>query len=90
MPLEAHQRVDLHILASELCGSAQFGKVDDEGGGHHFAAGFADEIDGGACCSAGGNEIINQQDAVAFLDGVGVNLDGINAVFEGVFLADGA
>jgi hypothetical protein len=81
--------MNFHILCSQFFCSPQFGKVDDEGGGHHFAAGFADEIDGSTRGSAGGNEIIDQQDAVVLLDGVGMNLDGIDAVFEGVFLADG-
>ncbi len=54
-----------------------------------IAAGLADELDGRARRAPGGDQVVDQQDAVAGADGVGVDLDGVDAVFELIVLADG-
>ena len=82
MSFEGHERVDLHTLGLQLRRTAQFRQVDDEGCGHDFAARLADQVDGGPRRAAGGNQIIDQQNAVAFLNGVGVDLDRVDAVFQ--------
>src|SRR5215210_5679922 len=88
MSLERHEGVHFHALVAQLSCAADIGQVDDEGRCHDIAAGFAEEIDGGGGRAAGSDQIVDQEDPVTLPNGVGVNLDGVDAVFERIFLAE--
>src|SRR5690606_22025392 len=87
-PLELDQRVHLHALFPQPVGPAERRQVDHEGGGDDLAARFLDEVDGRVRRSAGRDQIIDQQYLVSAADGIGVDLDGVDAVLEAVLLAD--
>src|SRR3546814_14990421 len=54
-----------------------------------MAARSRHELDGGLRRAAGRNQVVDQQHARAFVNGVGMNFDRIGSIFKIVFLADG-
>jgi hypothetical protein len=90
MTFERHEGVDLDAFVAKLPGAAQIREVDDEGSRHDLTARLTQEVDRGSCGASGRHKVVDQKQPVARLDGIGVNFDRIDPVFEGVFLADDA
>ena len=65
MPFEADQRAHRHAELPDLLGAAQIRQVDDEAGRQHVGADLLQELDGGLRGAAGGDEIVDQDDALA-------------------------
>jgi hypothetical protein len=57
-------------------------ELDGEGEAGDLAAELLDELDGGFHGAAGGEQVVDEDDALAGLDGVEVNLERVGAVFE--------
>ncbi len=68
--------------------AAEIGQVDDEGGAHHVGIELAQELDRGFRRAARGDQIVDQQHGLSGTDGVLMDLDDVDAVFELVVLAD--
>jgi hypothetical protein len=60
-------------------------EFDDEGESGHFAAGHFDELGGGGGGASGGQDVVDDKDILAGLNGVGVHFEGVGSVFQGVF-----
>ena len=88
MTLEAHQRADRHAELSDLLRAAQFGQVDDEAGGQDLGADLFEELHRRFRGAAGGDQIVDQNDALAFDQRVLVHFHFIDAVFQRVADAD--
>src|SRR5262245_40664257 len=69
--------------------AAEIGQIDDEGSADHLGLELAQELDRGLRRAARGDQIVNEQHRFARGDGVLVNLDHVDAVFELVVLTDG-
>ena len=69
--------------------AAEIGQIDDESGAHHVGLELAQQLDRGFRRAAGGDQIVDQQHRLARADGILMDLDDVDAVFELVFLADG-
>ena len=63
-PLERAERGDIHAHCFELLSPAQIGQVDDEGGADDSGAGPLEELDRGFGGAAGGDQVVDQKDAV--------------------------
>ena len=74
---------------ADAFGATQVRQVDDEGGTHNVATHGFDQLQAGERGAASGEQVVHQQDSLAFENGVGVNLDPVGAVFELVVGADG-
>jgi len=57
-------------------------EFDGEGEAGDFSAELLDELDGGLHGAAGGEQVVDEDDALAALDGVEVNFEDVGAVFE--------
>ena len=88
MSFEADEGVDGHVLLGDAPGAAEVGQVDDEGRGDDLAAGAADQLDRGVRRATGRDQVVDEEDTGALMDRVGVDLDGVDAVFEAVVLTD--
>src|SRR5579871_352885 len=100
MALEADERAHRHAEPPDLLRPAQVRQIDDETGRQNVGAHLLQQLAGGFRRAAGGDEIIDQDDALVFENGVLVHLHLVDAVFEGIadghalerqlaFLADG-
>ena len=78
-----------HVLGSDAPGAAEFRQVDDEGGRDNLSTRAADQFDRRLGGATGGDEVVDQEDACARGNGILVDLDRIDAVFEAVVLANG-
>src|SRR3954451_21945900 len=87
MPLEAHQSSYVLAQGAELAGTAELGKIDDEGAAHHRGACPLQQLDSGKGSTAGGNEIVHDNHMITFDNGVAMNLHTVRAVFEIIILA---
>src|SRR5579859_7688774 len=79
-----------NIEAGELCAAVEEGEFHGERGALDFAAEFFDELRCGARSAARCEKIVANQYALAGLDGVFMNFQGIRAVLECVGHADGS
>src|ERR1700676_2779979 len=89
MPPETDERVHRDAARFEPLGAAEIGKIDDESRRDQLAAGATHELDRRFRRAAGRDQIVDQKYALTRRDRIGVNFDGIDAVFELVFLPDG-
>src|SRR5215468_4584966 len=89
MALERHQSMTFDAERGEPLCPAQLRQIDDEGGADDLAAGTLDELDRGLGGAAGGDQVVDDQDPLARIDGVLMHLDDVDAIFERVFLANG-
>src|SRR5699024_3695952 len=64
-------------------------ELGEDGDAGDLAAEALDEADGGFDGAAGGEEVVDDEDTLAWMDGIPVNLEGVGAVFERVFLHPG-
>ena len=78
-----------NVERPELVGTAELGQIDDEARMGHLGTGAPEELHSRDGRAAGGNQIVDQQHPVAFIDGIGMHLDGIHAIFKRVVLTDG-
>ncbi|MHC2655124.1 hypothetical protein ACVMHY_007703 [Bradyrhizobium barranii subsp. barranii] len=67
MPFERHQRSHRHVHRAQLGGTAEIGQIDDEAGGDDIGADLAEELHRAFRGAAGGDEIVDQDDALAGL-----------------------
>src|SRR5665213_279741 len=84
------ERVHFDVHRRDAMSTAEFGQIDDEAGGDNHPAGAADELDGCSRRPASGDEVVNEKDARALCNRVGVNLNDTDAVLQAVFLPDRA
>src|SRR5690606_9064888 len=73
----------------ELGGTTEIGQVDDKSGVVTDSAGAAHQVHGGDSGTAGGDEIVDEENLVDVAEHIGMDLDGIDAIFEHVVLPDG-
>src|SRR6516225_2827073 len=88
MAFEAHQRAHRHAELSDLFGAAQFRQIDDETGGQNLGADLLEKLHRRLRRAAGGDEIVDQNHALAFDQRVFVHFHFIDAVFERIADAD--
>ena len=65
MPVERHQRAHRHVHRAQFGGAAEIRQVDDETGRDHIGADLAQQFDRAFRGAAGGDQIVNQDDALA-------------------------
>ena len=70
------------VVLGEAFAAAEEVEFDGEGEAGDFAAELFDELDGGFHGAAGGEQVVDEQDALAGLDGVEVDFERVGAVFE--------
>src|ERR1019366_3464583 len=87
--LKLAQRKHLVPMLLQPRTSADVRQVDDEAAFDDLAAHFFNQLAGGFCRAAGGDQVIHQQYFFAHCDSVGVDLDAVGAVFEFVVVAYG-
>src|SRR6185312_5242457 len=87
MALERDQRRDLLAERADLVGAAELGQVDDEQAADHLGAGALEQLDRREAGAAGRDQIVDDDDMIAGLDRVGMDLDAVLAVFQIVVLA---
>ena len=71
-----------NVVLPELGSAFEEVEFDGEADAGDFAAELANELDGGLHGAAGGEEIVDDNDALAGLDGVEVDFEGVGAVFQ--------
>ena len=76
-------------VIGEFGASGEEGQFDEEGDADDFAAELFDHSAGGLHGASGGEEVIDHEDALTVLDGVGVDFEFVGSVFEFVFFGDG-
>src|ERR1700710_625777 len=57
-------------------------ELDGEAQADNLSAELADELHGGLHGAAGGEQVVDDENALAGLDGVEVDLEGVGAVFQ--------
>jgi hypothetical protein len=70
MPVECHQRSHRHVHRPQFRGTAEIRQIDDEAGRHHIGADLPHQFYGALRGAAGGDQIVDQDDALAGMDGV--------------------
>ena len=80
IPLKFHQA--LYGMAGELFPSAQCLEFHQEREKNDLTAGFLDQFDRGTGRASGGQYIVVDEYPVAGDDGIGVDLEGVGAVFQ--------
>ncbi len=88
VPREVHQGVERQPGFAQPRGAAQLGQIDDGGTFGHRGAQPLQQSAPGHHGAAGGDEVVDQQDPVAGLDRVGMQLDRGAAVFQFVGFLD--
>src|SRR5262249_23050836 len=89
VPFEGHEGMRADAVAAQQVHPADIGEVDEERRAGDKPPGTGDELRRCLRRAAGGDESIDDEDALARLDGVLVDLDDVDAIFERVLLADG-
>src|SRR5580704_17662974 len=77
------------VDAVQFFAAVEEGELDGEGGAFDDASELLDELDGGGGGATGGEKIVADDDALAMLYGVFVNLERVRAVLERVGDAGG-
>ena len=73
---------------AQAVGPAEIGQVDDERRGADLGPRRAEQLDRGECRAAGGDQVVDDEHPRAGRHRVGVDLDAVLAVFEGVIDAE--
>src|ERR1035437_7370639 len=89
MSLERHQRSHRHIHRPQFRRTPEVRQVDDEAGRDHIGADLAQQLHRSLRGAAGGDQVVDQDHALAGMNGVGVHLHFIEAVFQRVGDAHG-
>ena len=63
----------------DFFGAAEFRQIDDEAGGEHFGADLLKELDCRVGGAASGDEVVDQDDAFAFDQGILVHFHLVDA-----------
>ncbi len=74
----------MHRDVGQEAAARKRGELDQEARADAGAAGAADQLDAGSGGSAGCDQVVDDEGALAGLDGVGVHLDDVAPVLEGV------
>ena len=82
MPVERHQRSHRHVHRPQFRRAAEIRQVDDEAGRDHVGADLAHQLHRALRGTAGGDEIVDQNDALAGKNGVGVHFHLVETVFQ--------
>src|SRR5579875_1698773 len=77
------------VVLREAGAAAEEVEFDGDAEGDDFAAEALDELDGGLHGAAGGEQVVDDDDALAGTDGVLVNLQRVGAVLEVVLYGFG-
>ena len=75
-------------IGGDFIAAFEAGEFDEDGDADEFAAEVFDEFDAGFHGSAGGEDVVDEEDALAFDDGVGMDFEGVGAIFEVVSFGD--
>lgn len=75
--------MDVAVL-HDLVAAFELGELDQDGDADDFGAGLLDEFAAGLERAAGGEQVVDDDDLAALADGIGVDLEAVGAVFEGV------
>src|SRR5260370_5402711 len=84
MPVERHQRSHRHIHRAQFRRAAKVRQVDDEAGRDHIGADLAHQLDRALRGAAGGDQVVHPDHALAGMDGIGMHLHFVEAVFQRV------
>src|ERR1700722_18801002 len=71
------------VVLLEFLAAFEEVELDSEAEAGDLSAQLADELDGGLHGASGGEEVVDDDDALAGLDGVEMDLEGVGAEFEG-------
>jgi hypothetical protein len=82
MPVERHQRPDRDVHRAQFRSPAEIGQIYDEAGRDHVGADLAQQFYRTLGGTPGRDQIVDQDDALAGMYGVGVHLHFIEAVFQ--------
>src|SRR5512142_1602549 len=77
------------VLALELVAALEEVEFDDEAEAADLGVELLGEVDGGVGGTAGGQQVVHDDDALPALDGVLMHLEGVGAVLQRVAVADG-
>src|SRR3569833_2666809 len=88
MALERQQRVRANAVLAQHVNAAQIRQVDDERRTRHETARAADELCRGLRGAARGDQIVDDQDALAWLYRIFVDLDDVDAILQCILLTD--
>jgi hypothetical protein len=72
------------IVVAQGCGATQGSEFDEEAEAGHHGSKPLDELNGGACGAASGEEVIDDEHTLAGTDGVGVYFEDGLSVFKRV------
>src|SRR6476660_4238110 len=87
--LKGHQRVALDPKLGEAGAAAKVRQVDDEGRAHDFRIQLTQQFDRSSRRAAGGDEVVDEQHRLAWLQRILMDLDNVDSVLEFVLLANG-
>jgi len=88
MSFECHERMGRNAMPAQNVYATQLRQVDEECGTRHQSTRTADELGCRLRRSPRRNQVIDDKNALARLNGILVYLDNIDTVFQRVFLAD--
>src|SRR6516162_1070559 len=88
MAFEAHERAHRHAELSDLLSAAQFRQIDDETSSQNLGTDLLQKLHRRLRRAAGGDEIVDQNDSLAFDQRVLVHFYFIEAVFKRIADAD--
>lgn len=75
----------MDVISFEDFPSGQKGELYKENAGGYACAAFFDEVYAGLGCSSCCKEVVYKEYTLAGLDCIGVHLNPVTAVFEGIF-----
>src|SRR5207253_215020 len=78
----------VHGFAGQALTTVERHELDEERHGVHLSAQPSHQIGCRARCSTGGEKVVDDQDALAVADGIGVHLERIGSVLERVGLSN--
>ena len=82
MSRERQQRAHRYVQRAQFVGAAEIGQIDDEAGRDDVGADLAQQLDRALRGAAGGDEVIDQDDALAGLDRVDMHFHFVEAISE--------
>ena len=89
VPLERHQGVDFDTMGTQAVCAAKLRQVDKEGCCDNLRTPPAQELEASLCRAARGDEVIDQEHALAALHTVHMHVQFVSAVFQVVGLSVG-
>ncbi len=82
MPAERHQRSYRHIHRAQLVRAAEIRQIDNEARGDNVGADLPQQLHRAFGGAAGRDQVVNQDHALAGMNGIDMHFHLVGAVFE--------